>query len=397
MLKRLLTPSFLQNDSNQFGKNLYKIILGVCFFVTITYIIAMLIQRQFSTRYMSMIAVTYLVSLITVFLLKKGYTKISAYFYIVGLLFFILMFAVTGGGIQGHGIQFLPILALFAGLTIGRKQIWIFGVFISLCSFSLLIARHYDLLIVKEPIKNTDFINWVYSTTCIFLLCFIEYMSVGSLNKALGEAKDELLLRKKSEEKYRQIFDSFQDVYYQTDMEGKILLITPSIKEHTGFDAFEVIGRNVSEFYVDPTKRDVFLPEIQLSGKVQNYEIDFKTKDSKVIKAIISSKIIYDDQGKPLIIEGTIHDVTQWKNAEEMLKLKNEKLLEVAFLQSHIVRRPVANVLGILHLINKENPADPINLELIPKLAEVSKDLDDVIKQIVHKTNDIEEISPKEV
>lgn len=390
MLKRLLTPSFIDSDTNPLAFNLYKIILGVVLFVTVTYSVAMLFQHQFKIRYILMILATYLVSVIAVLLLKKGHTKYSAYFYILSLLFFIIAFACYAGGIQGNGIRLLPALVLIAGLTLGRKQIIVFGFIVSLSTAFLIIANHFDLLAVKDPIKNSDFINWVYTTTLVFLLCFIEYLSVGRLNKALIEARDEIALRKKSEDKYRQIFNSFQDVYYQTDIDGKILLITPSIKDHTGFDAFEVIGRNVSEFYVDPEKRDVFLPEIQLSGKVQNYEIDFKTKDGKVIKAIISSKIIYDDQGKPQIIEGTIHDVTQWKNAEEMLKLKNEKLTEVAFLQSHIVRRPVANVLGILHLINMENPADPINLELIPKLAEVSKDLDDVIKIIVQKTNEIE-------
>jgi PAS domain S-box-containing protein len=257
----------------------------------------------------------------------------------------------------------------------------------------LIIANHFDLLAVKDPIKNSDFINWVYTTTLIFLLCFIEYLSVGRLNKALIEAKDEIALRKKSEEKYRQIFESFQDVYYQTDIDGKILLITPSIKEHTGYEVAEIVGRNVNEFYFDPTKREVFLPEIQLNGKVQNYEIDFKTKFGHVINAIISSRILTDENGKPTIIEGTIHDITQRKNAEEIIKLKNEKLTEVAFLQSHIVRRPIANILGILHLVNKDNPADPINLELIPKLEEVSKDLDTVIKQIVQKTKEIEEMN----
>ena len=33
-----------------------------------------------------------------------------------------------------------------------------------------------------------------------------------------------------SEEKYRTIFESFQDVYYQTDLNGKITIISPSIK-----------------------------------------------------------------------------------------------------------------------------------------------------------------------
>lgn len=393
MFKRLLTPSFIDPRSNPIGVNLYKIILGVLLFVTVTYSISMVFQKQFTMRYLLMISVTYLVSLIAVYLLKKGYTKVSAYFYILTLLLFIILFAWAGGGIKGHGIQLLPILVLFAGLTIGRQEIWVFGVVVSLFTFSLVVANYYDLLLIKEPLKNSDFISWLFSTTCIFLLCFVEYMSVGRLNKALLEARDEIALRKKSEEKYRQIFESFQDVYYQTDMEGKILLITPSIKDHTGYEAAEILGKNVHEFYVDPAKREVFLPEIQLSGKVQNYEIDFKTKYGTVIKAIISSKILYDEQGHPQIIEGTIHDITQRKNAEEIIKLKNEKLTEVAFLQSHIVRRPIANILGILHLINKENPTDPLNLELIPKLEEVSKDLDHVIKEIVQKTKEIEEMN----
>jgi PAS domain S-box-containing protein len=308
-------------------------------------------------------------------------------------LFFIIVFAWSAGGIQGNGIRLLPALVLIAGLTIGRREILVFGIIVSLSTVLLIIANYYNLLAVKDPIKNSDFINWVYSTTLIFLLCFIEYMSVGRLNKALLEARDEITLRKKSEEKYRQIFESFQDVYYQTDIDGKILLITPSIKIHTGYEVSEIVGRNVNEFYIDPKKREVFLPEIQMNGKVQNFEIDFKTKFGTIIKAIVSSTIHYDDLGQPNMIEGTIHDITERKNAEEIIKLKNEKLTEVAFLQSHIVRRPIANILGILHLINKENPSDPINIELIPKLEEVSKDLDTVIKQIVQKTKEIEEMN----
>jgi len=73
-------------------------------------------------------------------------------------------------------------------------------------------------------------------------------MSLGRLNKALSEAKAEIALRKKSEEKYRLIFESFQDVYYQTDLDGKILIITPSVKYHTGYEVEEIIEKNVNEF-----------------------------------------------------------------------------------------------------------------------------------------------------
>jgi PAS domain S-box-containing protein len=393
MLKRLLTPSFIDSDTNPIGDNLYKIILAVLLFVTVTYSSALIFQHQFTRRYILMILLTYFVSLIAIFLLKKGYTKSSAYFYILCLLIFIIGFAWTAGGIQGNGIRLLPILVLIAGLTIGRKEIILFGVIVSSCTLCLIIANHFNLLFVKEPIKNSDFVNWVYSTTFIFLLCFVEYMSLGRLNKALSEAKAEIALRKKSEEKYRLIFESFQDVYYQTDLDGKILIITPSVKYHTGYEVEEIIEKNVNEFYVNPNEREYFLNELKLRGSVLNYELDLKIKNGKIINVIISCKILYDENGTPKNIEGTIHDITQRKNAENIIKLKNEKLTEVAFLQSHIVRRPIANILGVLHLINKNNPTDPINSELLPKLEEISKDLDDVIKQIVQKTKEIDDMN----
>jgi L-lysine 2,3-aminomutase len=135
------------------------------------------------------------------------------------------------------------------------------------------------------------------------------------------------------------------------------------------------------------------LNELTLRGSVLNYELDLKIKNGKIINVIISCKILYDENGNFNNIEGTIHDITQRKNAEEIIKLKNKKLTEVAFLQSHIVRRPIANILGVLDLINKNNPTDPINSELLPKLEEISKDLDDVIKQIVHKTKEIDDMN----
>jgi hypothetical protein len=122
MLKRLLYPSFIDSDTNPIGDNLYKIILAVILFVTVSYSTALVIQHQFIIRYILMISLTCMVSLIAVFLLKKGYTKTSAYFYILCLMFFIIAFAWTGGGIQGNGIRLLPILVLIAGLTMGVKK-----------------------------------------------------------------------------------------------------------------------------------------------------------------------------------------------------------------------------------------------------------------------------------
>ncbi len=392
MLQNISPPSFQDPEINRKASNLFKIIAGGMAFVAVTFSIAIFKQPQFALRYLSIILVTFLASSSILFVLRKGYIKASAYAYIVFLLIMIIGFSWTGGGIKGHGIRLLPIVVLFAGLTIGRKEIWLFGIIASFGGFLLVMADYYNILPITDPLGSSALIYWVYSTTGIFLLCYLEYLSVGGLNKALNEARAELMLREKSEEKYRLIFESFQDVYYQADADGKILLITPSVKTRTGYDPAEVVGKDVSEFYVNQEQRDSFLSELKRTGSLENYELDFLAKDGNIIHAIVSSQILYDDEGKAKTIEGTIHDITQRKQAEDMLKLKNKKLTEIAFLQSHIVRRPVSNVIGLANLINKDDPTDPINFELIPKLAIASKELDDVIKQIVQKTSEIEKV-----
>jgi DNA-binding NtrC family response regulator len=77
------------------------------------------------------------------------------------------------------------------------------------------------------------------------------------------------------------------------------------------------------------------------------------------------------------------------KITEEKLKSQNEKLFEIAFLQAHQVRAPVANILGMIRLFNIDNPSDPINGEVIRELQGVTESLDNIIYQIVQKTSEI--------
>jgi DNA-binding NtrC family response regulator len=77
------------------------------------------------------------------------------------------------------------------------------------------------------------------------------------------------------------------------------------------------------------------------------------------------------------------------RNADEKLRVQNEKLFEIAFLQSHQIRRPVANILGLIGMFNQEDPGDAKNLEVLSNLEIAAKDLDNVIHEIVLKTSEI--------
>jgi GAF domain-containing protein len=72
------------------------------------------------------------------------------------------------------------------------------------------------------------------------------------------------------------------------------------------------------------------------------------------------------------------------------LATQNNVLKEIAFLQAHQVRAPIARILGLSQLFNRKDLQDPENSEILTRLLSTTKELDDVIKDIVKKTNEIE-------
>jgi len=79
------------------------------------------------------------------------------------------------------------------------------------------------------------------------------------------------------------------------------------------------------------------------------------------------------------------------------LKSQNEMLFEIAFLQSHQVRVPVANIQGLFNLFNFDDPSDALNTEIFQNLKITADRLDDVIRKIVQKTHEIEIALPQKV
>ncbi len=93
-----------------------------------------------------------------------------------------------------------------------------------------------------------------------------------------------------------------------------------------------------------------------------------------------------DKYGTATKILGFAQDVTDKVQFINELKKKNEQLAEIARLNSHEIRRPLAAILGLVALFNKENPADEFNIEVLAKLHLSARELDEVIHRIVDNT-----------
>ena len=175
-----------------------------------------------------------------------------------------------------------------------------------------------------------------------------------------------------SEEKYRLIFDSFVDIYYVTDMQGTVTNISPSLKKLSGYDLNDVIGHNVRDFYAVPKQRNAMLDELHRNGFVDDYIADLKDKDGRIVPVSVNSNIIYDENGKPVRIEGAIRDVTKRKQAEDALHLANTKLNLLSSFTRHDTLNSLTALTGFLDEM-KMSLKDPRMLTLLDKNQQIAE------------------------
>ncbi|WP_026899253.1 PAS domain-containing protein [Daejeonella oryzae] len=104
-------------------------------------------------------------------------------------------------------------------------------------------------------------------------------------------------------------------------------------------------------------------------------------------------KAMINEQGEPEGIFCLGYDITEFRNnsmvLSESLKTLDEKeviLRDIAFNQSHIIRKPVANILG-LGLILQHMEMDPNLRNVISLMLQSAEELDVAIKTIVDKAN----------
>ncbi len=188
-------------------------------------------------------------------------------------------------------------------------------------------------------------------------------------------AQQEITERKKaeealreSEEKYRTLFENLKDVFYRVDMNGKIVLISPSVIQLLGYTAQEAIGLNLGkDVFVHPEQWEDFMMIMEADGNLDNFEILFKRADGSFDWGSASAQFYTDSEGTRLGIEGITRDISIRKQAElqllaahDELQKTNRQLQELNASKdkffsiiSHDLRSPFTVMLGYSQLLDE--------------------------------------------
>ena len=151
-----------------------------------------------------------------------------------------------------------------------------------------------------------------------------EWHAIAIVRNISDRQKSDEALRL-SEEKYRTIFEHFQDLYYQADENGILTVVSPSLKAMGGYEPEELIGKSVADIYYSSEDRERFITEIQAKGEVNNYEMKLLAKNGQPKDMLVNARLIFDAEGSYSGSEGVLRDVTDRKKTEEALKKSEER------------------------------------------------------------------------
>jgi PAS domain S-box-containing protein len=132
---------------------------------------------------------------------------------------------------------------------------------------------------------------------------------------------------RESEDRFRSIFDNALVGMYRTTPDGKILMVNPTLVRMLGYDsADELIKRNLEQAGFEPEyPRAQFKERIERDGLITGMESAWRRRDGTQLIVRENARGVRDADGQILYYEGAVEDITGWKEAEEALRLSEER------------------------------------------------------------------------
>ena len=131
-----------------------------------------------------------------------------------------------------------------------------------------------------------------------------------------------------SEEKYRVILESIEELYYEVDLAGNLTVSNDSMSKILGYSKEELIGMNNRQ-YMDPeTSKKVYhtfnqVYQTGIPAKAFDWELIRKDGTKRILETSVS--LLRDSKGRPVGFYGIGRDITERKQAEEELRTEKQR------------------------------------------------------------------------
>ncbi|MBF0204092.1 MAG: response regulator, partial [Desulfamplus sp.] len=176
----------------------------------------------------------------------------------------------------------------------------------------------------------------------------------------LSNSRKEL---KKTEEKYRLIFENAIEGIFQATSDGTITNANPAFSKILGYDSFkEMMDSSITNLkehiFVSYSEYEKWINILEQKILIIGFETNVKKKDGKNIFISISARGMYDEKGSLIAYEGSILDITEKKEREkaeidrEAAEAANKAKSEFLANMSHEIRTPMNAIVNMTRLLS---------------------------------------------
>ena len=207
-----------------------------------------------------------------------------------------------------------------------------------------------------------------------------------SASRDITNWKQSQFALKESEEKYKGLVENVDNLIMMVDRDMNYLFANQMAANFLRMPAEAIAGKKMGSLLHSTTAADwlekvqqVFIDKVPLRWET-SIDVNGATYWLRT-----GFNPVRNSRGEIYAVLLNAVDITNIKRTENLLEEQNKGLKEIAFLQSHVVRSPLANIQHLISLLDKKQLTE--ENRIIVELLQVSaNNLDNAVKHIVEKT-----------
>ncbi|NKI25826.1 PAS domain S-box protein [Arenibacter sp. 6A1] len=217
---------------------------------------------------------------------------------------------------------------------------------------------------------------------------------------------------KKSNERFEKVSQTTNDCILDWDISNNILFLSDAFTSLFGHNNSP--GQNLEglwDLYIHPEDSKTIMESLEKAlhdPKINKWEAEYRFQKADGNYAYVLEKgiIIRNRKGKAVRMVGVMSDITYRKNYEESLKKlnrelkkhslnienQNKVLRDITWTQSHVVRAPVARLIGIVDLFKEDMLDAKEKEEMLDHILATTQEIDEIISDIVKKSESLSDM-----
>ncbi len=197
-----------------------------------------------------------------------------------------------------------------------------------------------------------------------------------------------------SNERFKMLASATVEAIIDWDIENDSVIWGEGFQTLFGYD-LSIYDNHLWSKNIHPDDREKVLADLHatLNDPTKFYfnaEFGFLKANGEIAYVQHRGLFIRDANGKATRALAAMIDLTESLDKMRKIESQNKALKDIAWTQSHIVRAPLANLVGLVELLKDENQNELPHTEIIDHICDSAKKLDNLIHEIVRKTEEVD-------